>query len=280
MQPCEVTILESRLDWLTCTVKAGVKELGMHGWAARLQAEEVNRGEELSQFKLKGYLGTHAGRVSVGQRPDGTILQLQGDFADRHLAKALSLADNVSRADVAVTVRMVPFSTEVARQACEEYRAGGNGRGFKPHSWLIDHEPNGSTFYIGERTGQLCSRLYNKQAQSGEPSYQFAWRYELECKGDLARPVAARVAWAADRRGFCQGYVYEYYASRGVQPLYNATSECVHDFTEPRGTDTDRALRWLSATVAPMVGRLGHHVDRARLLDTLGLADQPTEGKT
>jgi hypothetical protein len=243
------TVKESQVDWLTLTFREGGK------WeAAKVAAEhalerEISDGENEQLLRFQGYDGRQAGRVGFGTRDDGALIRLSGALADAGLADLLPLASNVSRIDLAVTIKL---PADYPNPMKEGFRLGPTikpARGAAPDYQLIEHSRQGTTLYVGSRTSPRFGRVYDKWKQSQLAFYAGCTRYELEAKSKLAARVAAAVAGAPDRRGTIRVLVRNYFQPRGVLIPDDEADDDLHiSAYRPRTSDLSR-LHWLGTQV-------------------------------
>lgn len=266
-----ITIVESRLDWLTVTCQSEAMRPLFRKWAESLIEREKDAGNVKRAFALRGYRGTKLGRIAFGEQPDSAIAQLQGSLAEEEFDHAVGLADKVTRIDPSVTVRQEPFNDRMAAEAYVAAVREWEQPGFPPSYALIDSSNHGSTLYVGRRVSERFGRVYDKYAQSAGDAYANTWRYEVECKGGAASRVAADCLGTPDRHAFCQGYVYDYFQSRGVQPIYSAEPHRVQGSSWSGLPDWGRHSKWLAGSVAPVVKRAVAQGRAQELLDLLGL---------
>jgi hypothetical protein len=243
------TVKEAQVDWLTLTFKEGGK------WeAARLAAQhalerECADGEDESALRFQGYTGSQAGRVGYGTRDDGALIRLSGGLADEGLRDLLPLASNISRIDLAVTIKLPDGYPNPMK---EGFRIGPTikpPRGAAPDYQLIEHSRQGTTLYVGARTSPRFGRVYDKWKESQLDFYAGCTRYELEAKSKLAARLAAAVAGATDRRGTIRVLVRNYFQPRGVNIPDDEADDDLHiSAFRPRTSDLSR-LHWLATQV-------------------------------
>jgi hypothetical protein len=277
------TIIESQLDWLTMSWDEGTKADRVEAWAySRGQAEE-RLGALATPFRLMGYEGWTLGRVRFGRRDGDALLQLSGDLAEKYADTLVPEADRISRVDLAVTIRMPTYAPFIAE---DHYAEAHNHHAEHPKSatpWLVQDADGGSTFYIGRRASDRFFRCYNKEAEQaavkderGVDHYAACWRYELECKGGQARPVAAAAVSAASRPAFVREQLHHYCELHGLRPLFASDDNGVLVPGFRRRSDTESRLGWLRKSVNPAILKMIAEVDRAEILDALGLGQEPS----
>lgn len=262
------TVVESQVDWLTCSAidergRDGLLDLGVE-----LLAEQ-GKANKVKDFHLHGYTGSQAGHVKVGIGGDRVLLMLGGDPANEWFDFAVAHADNVSRIDLAVTVKLDQADKDVAKRGQQEYASNVQRGNRYPNACDLYDGTSGSTLYVGKRESAYFARLYDKGRQSKLDRYSNCWRYECEYKEDYARNVAAACGRATDRSAFCAGTVYSDWVKRGIRPIYEPTRMELYGKGFDRATDVDTKLRWLAATVRPVVRFLTEHGHGDLAIDAL-----------
>lgn len=255
------TIIESQVDWLTASAHGRNTSVALEQLAAGLQKEQKARGNRTQNWRLMGYEGTHCGAVEWGRRDENaTIIRLIGDQASTSLADVLSIADQVTRIDVAVTWRATPPDPLLAHNT---YALADMYHAAHPTSALpskIEDAAGGSTCYLGKRESEYFFRLYNKGAEAvekqdkeGAVRYAGCWRYELECKASVAKPIAETVANSGDPAAYIRNYVYSYCEQHGIPPAFPGVGamHLIPGFR--RRSDADSRLLHLAKNVRPTV---------------------------
>jgi len=271
-------VIECQLDWLTGAVHTGHGTARLVRWARKLAEAEETRESRIVPFRLCGYEGWHCGRISIGTRQAAGLLQLSGDLARLHFDTLMGWLDNVSRLDLAVTVRLHPADRGPGwrhyNEALNWYQS--HPKAARP-SYHGDGD-GGMTAYLGHRESDRYLRIYDKEMESGGDAlqrehYAGCWRYELETKGQTASAVAAEVyARGPDERvSLIRSIVHTYCANHGIQPAFPAMgpASLVPGFR--RRSDRQSRLTWLEKTVRPVVEWLGQTGDGEQALRALGL---------
>jgi DNA relaxase NicK len=228
----------------------------------------------MTDFNMRGYNGLHCGRVRWGLRVDGEILQISGDLAATEAQTAGKLADNCSRIDLAVTVKVDPVYPGLELAHWKEHLAAYNREGRKASATLVQSDDGGSTFYLGKRTSDVMLRVYDKAVESGEERYAGCHRYELEIKGDRGLRMLQDLTASPDPSGLCRDVVYSWAEGHGLCPIFDSAT---HVHLVPglrRRSDTDTKLAWLSAAVRPTVDWLREFGHQAKVLHALGYDDE------
>jgi DNA relaxase NicK len=278
MSECTATVIESQLDWLTLAVHNHQKTDQLRDHAQRWAEREVKNGERVAPWRLNGYIGWRAGRVRYGERENAGLVQLSGDLAAARFDTLWPLRDNVSRLDVAVTVRADPPQPDHGRQA---YLAAVAFREAHPRAARPSQHADadgGWTTYIGDRSSDYFLRVYDKEAEqrgdhddAGAERYRACWRYELECKGFSAASVGLSLARAADRPAFCQSLLHQYACAHGIEPIFADDGQRVLSPGFRRRSDRDTRLAWLHRSVKPAIEYLLQTGTREEVMQALGL---------
>lgn len=209
-------VLEVGVDYITATSKEAWSNTDLASFGGLLVSEQEDRGDERKPFRFSGYHGQHAGGAAYGRRPGSQIVRLSGEVAATWWSNALTLADNVTRLDVQVTVLpQCGPSKALYRHHRQLLRAGMGKRkrlGFKV--WYGPRGPESMT--IGQRVSDFWLRIYDKGVESGEAQYEGALRYELEVK----RKPALALAVALDDQGRFEekiaGVVHKFATTRKI----------------------------------------------------------------
>lgn len=268
-----VTIVESQPDWLTVTCAGEHRLPTFRAWARNAIAWEETEHNQQRNFAAFGYEGVKCGRVRWGARDDGDMVQLSGDAAARELQRAMDLASNVSRVDLAVTVRIEPTQLDLEREHYAQFLGAPAREGRQATGSLVLSSDGGATFYLGKRTSDVMLRCYNKGIESNDPKYRDCHRYEVEVKGDGAILTATTLARSADPGEYCRSAVHDWVAGRGVTPAFTCAQPMRLERGFKRRSDQTTKLEWLTRSVSPTVAWLRTYSDEGKLLGALGLGD-------
>jgi DNA relaxase NicK len=271
-------IIESQLDWLTCSFDEGAKSDRVQAWAYSRAQHEKRAGARELPFRLMGFEGWTVGRVRLGLRDGTALLQLSGDLAERYASELVTVADRISRVDLAVTVRLPRRYDYLGEDA---YAQASNYRASHPKAalpWIVQDDDNGCTMYVGRRASDRFLRLYNKAAEQiaqgdkeGVQHYERCWRYELEIKGRTARPAALAAVQTEDRPMHCQQQLHRFCTQHGIEPAYGVDQQAVLVPGFRRRSDYESRLAWLKKSVNPAVMQMMEEGDREDILEALGL---------
>jgi DNA relaxase NicK len=262
-------VVEAQLDWLTLGWEEGQAADRAEAWAFSRGQAERRAGFREAPFRLMGYEGWAVGRVRFGRRDGPALLQLSGDLAEKNADTLVPHATRISRVDIAVTVRLDPADPFLGETS---YAEASNHYAEHPASalpWIVQTGSGGCTAYVGSRTSDRFLRIYDE----GAAHYKSCWRYELECKGTSAKPMALAVVSAADRPAFIQQQLHHYCLAHGIGPAFDDRGGRVLIPGFRRRSDTESRLNWIRRSVNPAILSLLSEVDRAEILDALGLGE-------
>jgi hypothetical protein len=271
-------VIESQLDWLTVTSPHTEPHSPFHHWASGALAFEAAAGNARVPWGMRGYDGWHCGRVSHGVRCDGSIVMLSGQAAADRLDTALDVSANVSRVDLAVTVRLTPPDDSLEFDHFLELREWSAAHNPLLKGVLLLSLDGSSTLYVGSRKSERMLRVYNKELESRDarthdidPRYQACHRYELEIKGNTARPTALTVSVSPLPAYTVSRMVAQYCVLHGIDhtTFSDAPMGLIPGFR--RRSDAETKLSWLAHSCRPTVGWLGERGLGDCALRALGL---------
>lgn len=195
------------VDWLSFTVPVGGSE------STGALAESVARSlGDCSQALERGALGYTQGWRLPGagvvlhnpERPEMGVhvslpseaLQFIPHQPKELIAEVLANDGRFTRVDVAVDTHDVHISTvdEAIKRGDLVSRATNQEK-------IESYKGEGFTIYIGSRTSDRFTRIYNKQAEQGLPAEDDIWtRAEVEFKGGQAQTAASHILNGVDLR--------------------------------------------------------------------------------
>lgn len=273
-------VIEAQVDWLTVSAHGEEGAAHMRDLAVWLAKEEEAKGNRPKLWRLMGYEGTHVGAIEYGQRDEAScILRLIGDAASVHLDKAMSVAHDVTRIDLAVTWQGDPPDPMVGRNTYTQAELHYASHPNAARPWFTGDASGGYTCYIGARESANFFRVYNKGAecvaqgdQAGIERYRGCWRYELEAKASMAGALSALVLDASDRADTTTRYVHAWATAHGISPMFlvDAPMALIPGFR--RRSDADSRIRHLERNVRPTLEWLREAGELDRALTALGLA--------
>lgn len=264
-------VLQCQPDWLTITAKEQPARSDIISLGEALVRQEERAGFLRRGWDWKSYHGEHAGRATFGERADTAILQLTQDLAASYFDSAYTIPVKVTRIDLQVTWKDPQYGTDWARRIYEGGADHDAYRGRSTKRTLVTTLRGGSTVYIGSRRSNGFGRCYDKAMESGERQYTGCWRWEVECKGELAGYVARSLYLAKNRAEFVAAYVRSWFTERGGYCPWSTEAIPTRPPPVPVVTDIDRRLSWLQKQVSPSVEWLIEKGELGRLLSALGL---------
>lgn len=242
--------VSASIDYLTVTTKSGRESAKLLAEVAHQVGPRIAKGAKLRDWQFMGYHGKSIQGIRYGLRRDEAICILSGDVAAELWALVAPSRSRCTRIDLAVTVELAKANQYVASRAYAQSLEFG-----QVNASHIVNSSGGTTCYVGSRTSRFFGRLYDKGAeQGGEP--HTIWRYEVECKKPASEAVVSALLDHNSPGKWIASYVYEWFFSRGIKPVYSAT--IAHDAIEISAsvTSVDKTLLWLSTQVRPTIGRL------------------------
>jgi DNA relaxase NicK len=270
-QTDHLPVISAGVDWLTATASTKNHRFLLSTYAQQLLDKEAAKANDRAPWAWLGYQGERCGQVTFGEREDTAIIRLSGDAASASTATALTIVDNVSRIDLAVTLQAPTDERNLARETFEVARTDVRvNKGLTKATYILATD-NGATAYIGSRSSERYFRTYNKHVESRGEWPERTWRYEVEYKGRRAPIVAERLRQVGtDARPVIAGLVTAF-ADYGVQVPTAILTKAWRD-TRPRvKTDETRRLLWLRECVAPALQSLLQTCDYPTVMAALGL---------
>lgn len=271
-----VTNWTVNVDYLTLTIRSDVPEHEYRSFC-ELGERALAGADDLGERKhagVHGYYGEKVGPVFFGRRPDGAMVRTSGPLATEVIKYARPPKTSCTRVDVALTawfdaddpLRAVRTRDDLTRQ----FDAGE----VRPRRrmTLIDGCGNGDTLYVGSRTSDQVGRLYDKWKESNNNRYKWAWRYEVEFKGERALNFVRTLDAAEDRTHVLVYVLRKWWTSRGVD-----LATIVGDGPElaikvpPAPFDPAKRLAWLATDVRPSIVALLDTFPLVAILWALGL---------
>jgi len=265
-------VIESAVDWITCTAKTPLQQDRIRHRAQSLLLSEIQTGQEIRPWNHKGYVGFTTGHCDLGTRHDSTIVRLHGHLAGTDWWDVFQEAENTSRLDVQVTVQndsddgcvLVHKAHEVARQ----HKLHG-----KLQQWhLRTDSSRGDTLYLGRQTSDTFLRIYCKAHESGLDHYARCVRVEAQFNRHLARQYASALADGRVVQEGCSSFLQNLAQARGiVLPTIAATC---HNVRWSRLAGDRRSwLEWIAKCVRPRLERDISRFGKRDAYAALGILD-------
>lgn len=268
--PTGTNVLQTGVDWITATTPADGREWPLLLAADAILAQEERDGHELERARWQGYDLKCCGGAWAGAREDSALVRLSGETAGAHWYQLVRHAKKITRLDLAVTVRPEPPDARLAAQHLRQVLRWRKGRQ-QPYKVNYHGTPEGiQTVYLGSRTSTTYGRIYDKFAESEDDRWRDSWRYEVECKDEVATALARVLVGEPDRERPVRVYVHDWFGKHGVRCRFPRPGGDVHAPAERAPADDDRTLRWWDEQVATVYARLAPKVGTRRMLSALG----------
>lgn len=259
------------IDWLTVTNTNPQQFDGLLALGKLCLRHSIALGNAASDWRWKQYKGYHAEGVSFGERDDSVILQLSGCMAEEWATTAYNYATNCSRIDLAVTVQYAEQRKGIADGVYSQGNEWQDKRGQGPGFTLVTNSAGGSTCYVGARISDIYGRVYDKWAETRRAEYARCWRWEMECKGEVAKRCADSLIAHPARAGAIASTVHRYFARRGAEPDWSVDTDSIKVVHIRPTSDERTRLRWLREQVRPAVAWLCERGKKQEVVDALGL---------
>jgi DNA relaxase NicK len=271
MEVAHGQVVSAGIDWITLTRKHNNYGSRLLRLIDKTFAEEHARGFLKSGFSASGYTGFKCGRLQFGERSDGHMVRLSGELADAVWWDFYQECDRVTRVDLQVTVRLNREPTLEVKRCHRAFRRAWSKRNDGPTlSWWSDSR-GGATCYVGRRASQFYTRIYNKEAESGEECYERCVRYEVEIKGSAAGIAIVKLLECDTiKRGILSG-VFTLLSVRGCSPAYAVDIQGSLDEPCRIPSDLEKRLRWFRSGVAPSIREFRSRGMIADAIDALGI---------
>jgi DNA relaxase NicK len=261
----DIEEVRAGIDWLSCSLPGETRDRATwQNECIHVLAEISDEGHQTRAMGMLGYKGVQVGGSFTGQREDSTYCQLAGVYAQRYFKRIARPDLQISRLDLAVTVkfRLMPASLgEDAYQAAldaDKNLSGGRHR----RLWYMSGSDGGYTLYIGSPKSEERARLYNKEVQSETPDYARCWRYETVYRNDRAMAVFESL-FAVDElyaSTLCGILVGTWFGNRGVLcPWLSAETASIRPINKENPSDAAKKLKWLRTQVQPALRWLIEH---------------------
>jgi len=274
------SLLDAGVDWSTCTFPDGLRARFAHSKAEQLLSQSQSKGFDVSDSNRLGFVGQRCEGLFYGWRGDLLMVICSGEVAAAHSSFFLGLAGNVSRLDLAVTLRDDEVDRDWAEIALKQCSYDGRVDSGLLTTRIIQGTPNGTTLYIGARSSDRFIRIYDKTAESKGVYPERSWRWEIEYKKPRAGIVAARLLRLGAGPNAVIDVVRAGLADLRVQlPYGNPGSEWVPQVI-PRQSNDQTRLAYTTRVVRPflqkLIDRVGELRVRQALSRSLGDGDDHT----
>jgi len=263
-------VIDCGVDYLTCTSKATSSNSKLREIGQVLVTVEHRNGNDRLPWRDQWYQGEYCGSVSFGVGEQGTVLRLSSGIANDYYTDAISAAENVSRLDLQVTVKLTTDCNRTLRRL-EKAGIEKESKLKKPRKVRLQRT-NGraETLYLGQRSSDRFGRAYDKGVESKLPFYENCLRLETENKRRFAMTIANAICRHPQPSRFVYYEVTHWFANRlGISHQAAIGMGLIR--VPATAHDCDRRLTWLRRQVRlpveDMIRRYGLEI----VLDALGL---------
>lgn len=265
------------VDWLTMTLKRSYGRNTVAQKAYDFLEESISTGNDTGKWEQHGYTGWYCNSVRWGRREMDDILQLSGDAAGHLWQDYLPYADNVSRIDLAVTLKFDRNHKDLIAKQFEQLKEESKHTKLTRQYSKTEGLKEGYTLYVGSRSSAQFGRLYDKQAESKNATHWLnCLRWEVEFKKPLAWEVAAELGMTAYPEQYIYQRVYGWFADRYIY-VPDLGQEKIPPLHIPRKMLPDeKRLEWLAKQVRPTVDKLRARGYSQRLRGVLGFDNDET----
>jgi len=275
------SLLDASIDWSTCTYSEGLRSRFAASKAAALLKARGEQGFDISDSNRLGFVGQRTEGLFYGWRADLLMVICSGEVAAAHSSFFLGLAGNVSRLDLAVTLRDDDVDrdwTEIALKQCSLDGRIDSGI-LKTHR--ITGTPDGCTLYIGQRSSDRFIRIYDKSAESKNLYPERSWRWEIEYKRPRAGIVAARLLASGGGPMSVIDIVRSGLLDLRIRLPYGNSGSTWLPHVPRRDSSDDTRLKYTTRVVRPflqkLIDRVGESRVRQALSRSLGDTDVPPD---
>lgn len=264
-------LVEAHVDWITVTAGTGEGGPRLLDYGGALLASEREKGNFGRATNFEGYHGTQSTHLFVGWRLDGTCIRLGGGLARARWRDVVEQATNVTRLDLAVTVKRTPPDDDLARTYWNSLPAARTGAGRPTDYTLLQSRLGGQTLYCGSRASERFGRIYDKYRESKGHYPEGSWRFEIEYKGQAAKEVSAYLRGFADLGARIAGIVERRFFEWGIITPWSDVKYSWCETYIPPKTDNESRMKWLREQVRLSIEKMatGYTADEIRL--ALGL---------
>lgn len=267
------------IDFLRLT---RVKELNRERFIAPLREAvrgELEEGYQKLPYRIYTMKGFRVGHAAGGESPSHLMAEYRGYLADNFYPFYQTVDCKATRIDLALnvwTVLHMPNIAEVAYNWALRHVLRENPEGQRRRQPTL-YKSTGDTLYLGSRSSQRFLRVYNKEAQSGEPYYENCWRFEVEIKGALCQVIWEAIQAGESVQALAFGEIAHVLRSYGlaiddITQGQQSKSVPVHRVAP----DIVRRLSWMQRQVAPSLKKLMDAGFGDAALAALGLEPPPT----
>lgn len=249
--PLNAPVLGAHVDWLSMSCDRATSVAALFDWKKERFAELSEAGYVAKPWGDHGYRGERIDDVIFGFNGTSLLVQLRSDEARRNWRSLAVQATNISRIDLATTIKPRADVGALARDGYEAARRFRPQRARPTGCSIVEDSKGGQTLYIGSRVSENYGRLYDKGKQSGEEAYSGCWRYEVEYKGKTALAKGRALLAAPRETEAVTGDVHRWFSARGVDPRFRAGSGSLDSAVPGRLADDEAWLSYCRKCVQP-----------------------------
>lgn len=264
------TVISTGPDWITCTGKSDFARRALERVYDEHEDKSMDAGWVSTPASRFGYQGRSIIGAFYGVRQNDSCLVLSGPGSAPLTAKAITVAESISRLDLQVTVWCNGEQPHVGLEVYRAVRAERAQSGRTGAVTIIQSHPSGESCYLNKRSSDGYGRIYDKASESELGLPRSVWRFEVEFKKRRAQAIARQYVNSQERVAFSSACVHAWMISRGVPrsclPVVDRIS-CELHIVEPERD----VLTWFEHSVSPAIRRAIKRFGRTRVLESLGL---------
>lgn len=262
------------VDYITATAhtkkgRAALERIGE--WELR---KENDRGNDVSSFYLRDFKGLRCGSAEVARSDEYSMVRVSSHIANERWADIVPMADNISRLDLQVTLKLQPIVDDLAEKIERSMLKFKKEHNRKIEIELRRNDVKGKTLYTGSRKSDLFSRCYDKGKESKLEELRGSWRLENQFQNSLAKRKAEELHRRSDRADAIYAEVASYYSKRGAVVLNSRLGSplsCgMHSVFNP---NSSARYTWLQTQVRPYIEREISAGHLSEVLNALGLSN-------
>lgn len=275
-EPSPAVRIESAIDYITLTTKTQKATAEMLQKANLFLLQEERFGNIVEQWSMSGFHGVKCGSLQLGERGYEGIVRLSSSTAAEHWWEFYQVAESVTRVDVQETYRMASSPTEWIVRASRRAQRWSKEHNKSLTVTLWRSNDGGCTLYLGQRSSERYSRIYNKHIESKLDHYERCIRFETEFKGESARVVCRALTDGSLVQSRIHGCLLKTIAGRGVS--LPGSPESVTPISVHRTrSDIDRVLQWMTKSLRPSVRLVLESGRLDEMILALGLTSEDIE---
>lgn len=246
-------IVESRLDWITCTADLDhyPEVLRRHG---ELRVADYEReGYAVQPWRFKGYHGVQCGLWRVGYGKQGTIAVVSGIEAEEEAMVLARYASHWSRVDYCTTIYDGSGAVNPVLDYWGVWPPMNLPANRQRALTTIQQYHGGQSVMLGRRSSAYYVRVYDKTAESGGEYPDRCWRFEIELKRHASEYEHLRWKSGAPRLSHASNMVAEHLSKYSLPVPWQGRTPIRQAIDIKRVRDIDRTMTWLREQVRPSV---------------------------